>query len=75
MQKSVEYLGHKLDASGLHPTTAKIKAVVDAPTQKNLNELKSYLWQGRQSRCDKWGKSLTTFQDQLKNSIDLIFKL
>ena len=44
MQKSVEYLGHKLDASGLHPTTAKIKAVVDATTQKNLSELKSYLW-------------------------------
>ena len=44
MQKSVEYLEHKLDASGLHPTTAKIKAVVDAPTQKNLSELKSYLW-------------------------------
>ena len=44
MQKSVEYLGHKLDASGLHPTTAKIKAVVDTPTQKNMSELKSYLW-------------------------------
>ena len=43
MQKSVEYLGHKLDASGLHLTTTKIKAVVDAPTQKNLSELKSYL--------------------------------
>ena len=43
MQKSVEYLGHKVDADGLHPTTAKIKAVVDAPTPKNLSELKSYL--------------------------------
>ena len=43
MQKSVEYLGHKVDADGLHPTTAKIKAVVDAPTPKNLSELKSCL--------------------------------
>ena len=43
MQKSVEYLGHKVDADGLHPTTAKIKAVVEAPTPKNLSELKSYL--------------------------------
>ena len=43
MQKSVEYLGHKVDADRLHPTTAKIKAVVDAPTPKNLSELKSYL--------------------------------
>ena len=43
MQKSVEYLGHKVNADGLHPTTAKIKAVVEAPTPKNLSELKSYL--------------------------------
>ena len=43
LQQSVEYLGHTIDASGLHPTTAKIKAVVDAPTPKNLSELKSYL--------------------------------
>ena len=43
MQKSVEYLGHKVDVDGLHPTTAKIKAVVDAPTPKNLSELKSCL--------------------------------
>ena len=39
----MEYLGHKVDTDGLHLTTAKIKAVVDAPTPKNLNELKSYL--------------------------------
>ena len=32
MQKSVEYLGHKVDVDRLHPTTAK-----------NLSELKSYL--------------------------------
>ena len=43
LKQSVEYLGHKIDASRLHPTTAKIKAVVDAPTPKNLSELKSYL--------------------------------
>ena len=43
LQKSVEYLGHRIDASGLHPTEAKVKAIVDAPTPKNLSELKSYL--------------------------------
>ena len=42
-QQSVEYLGHKIDASGLHPTTAKVKTVVNAPIPKNLSELKSYL--------------------------------
>ena len=39
----MEYLGHRIDASGLHPTEAKVKAIVDAPTAKNLSELKSYL--------------------------------
>ena len=39
----MEYLGHRIDASGLHPTEAKVKAIVDAPTPKNLSELKSYL--------------------------------
>ena len=36
-------MGHKLDADRLHPTTAKIKAMVDAPSPKNLSELKSLL--------------------------------
>ena len=37
----MEYLGNKIDSSGIHPTSAKIKAIVDAPTPKNLSELKS----------------------------------
>ena len=43
LQQSVEYLGHKIDSSGIHPMSAKIKAIVDAPTPKNVSELKSYL--------------------------------
>ena len=43
LQQSVEYLGHKIDSSGIDPTSAKIKAMVEAPTPKNLSELKSYL--------------------------------
>ena len=30
LQQSVEYLGHKIDSSRIHPTTAKIKAIADA---------------------------------------------
>ena len=43
MQQSVEYLGHRIDATGLHPTSDKIKAIVDAPEPTTISELKSYL--------------------------------
>ena len=32
-----------IDASGLHPSTEKLKAVRDAPAPKNITELKAYL--------------------------------
>ena len=41
MQKSVQYLGHVVDAVGIHATDAKLKAIVDAP--KNVTELRSFL--------------------------------
>ena len=31
MKESVEYLGHKIDATGLHPLPAKVKAMREAP--------------------------------------------
>ena len=43
LQQSVEYLGLKIDATGLHPTPNKIQVIVDAPEPSNLSELKSYL--------------------------------
>ena len=39
----VEYLGHVIDASGLHPTQEKVKAIQEAPEPKNLVELRSFL--------------------------------
>ena len=39
----IEYLGHRIDVIGLHPTSNKIKAIVDAPEPTTLSELKSYL--------------------------------
>ena len=39
----VEYLGHVIDASGLHPTQEKVKAIQEAPEPKNLVELCSFL--------------------------------
>ena len=43
LQSSIEYLGHRVDAEGLHPTTDKLRAVVEAPTPKNIQELRSFL--------------------------------
>ena len=40
---SVEYLGHIVDATGLHPTESKVRAVTQAPVPQNVTELKSYL--------------------------------
>ena len=39
----VVYLGHRIDAAGLHPTLEKVQAVRDAPVPRNVSELKSYL--------------------------------
>ena len=43
MAKSVQYLGHIIDAEGLHPVSDKIVAIQQAPPPKNVSELKSYL--------------------------------
>ena len=41
--ESVEYLGHIIDKDGLHPSPNKVKAIRDAPTPKNVTELKAFL--------------------------------
>ena len=43
MTKSVSYLGYIIAAEGLHPTKEKLQAIRDAPSPKNLTQLKSYL--------------------------------
>ena len=43
MQPSVEYLGYIVDKDGLHATTAKIEAIVNAPKPRNVQELRSFL--------------------------------
>ena len=43
MLPSVVYLGHKIDAQGLHPLLEKVKAIKDMPKLRNVFELKSYL--------------------------------
>lgn len=43
LRDEVCYLGHKVNAQGLHPMEAKVKAISDAPTPSNVTELKAYL--------------------------------
>ena len=43
MCESVDYLGHRIDATGLHTLSSKVKAVQNAPQPKNVQELRSFL--------------------------------
>ena len=39
----VDYLGHQISQSGLHPTEEKVRAIVEAPAPHNVTQLKSFL--------------------------------
>ena len=40
---TVEFLGYKIDANGLHPLPEKVRAIKCAPKPRNVTELKAYL--------------------------------
>ena len=42
-QKSVVYLGHRLDAEDIHPTSEKLKAIIEAQKPCDVKQLHSYL--------------------------------
>ena len=58
LKESVEYLGHKVDASGLHPLSRKVEAIVQAPDLQNVQQLRSFL--GLLNYYGKFIKNLTT---------------
>ena len=43
LQDSVEYLGHCIDAQGVHTSETKLKAIVEVPKPRNVQELRSFL--------------------------------
>ena len=43
MKESCVYLGHRLDAEGIHPTDEKLLALQNAPKPKSISALRSYL--------------------------------
>ena len=42
-RRQVRYLGHKIDAKGLHKTDDKVKAITDAPIPTDVGQLRSFL--------------------------------
>lgn len=43
LQDEVEYLGHQVDAEGLHLVESKVRAIAEAPSPTTVTELKAYL--------------------------------
>lgn len=43
LKSSVTYLGHRIDAEGIHPTDDKVKAINEAPIPSTKKELQAYL--------------------------------
>ncbi|KAL7839170.1 hypothetical protein SRHO_G00258280 [Serrasalmus rhombeus] len=42
-QESVEYLGHIIDAAGLHKSPEKVRAIIDTPAPGDVSQLRSFL--------------------------------
>ena len=58
MKPSVDYLGHRVDAEGLHTTADKEEALLKAPVPTNVQELHSFL--GLLNYCGKFLPNLAT---------------
>ena len=43
MESSVEYLGHRINASGIHTATKKVNAISKVPVPQNTQQLRSFL--------------------------------
>ena len=42
-KKSLKFLGHVIDSTGLHTSPDKVKAIIDAPCPTNVAQLRSFL--------------------------------
>ncbi|XP_059420209.1 uncharacterized protein K02A2.6-like [Carassius carassius] len=58
LQNEVEYLGHVVNAEGLHPVQSKVRAIEEAPSPTTVTELKAYL--GLLNYYNKFLPSLAT---------------
>ena len=65
LKSSVEYLGHRIDAEGLHAMPSKLQAIVQAPAPKNVQELRSFL--GLLNYYGKFIPNLASLMQPLNN--------
>ena len=63
MRPTVTYLGHKIDADGLHPVPDRVTAIQEAPSPKSVSQLRSFL--GMLSYYSKFLPSLSTILQPL----------
>ena len=63
LQPLFEYLGHQVDADGLHTLPSKVSAIVQAPESENEQQLRSYL--GLLNYYSKFISNLATVIDPL----------
>lgn len=66
-QPPVEYLGHIIDATGLHKAPAKAKAIVEAPPPQNVSQLRSF-----QGLLNYYGKFISQLATLLKPLHELL---
>ena len=64
-QSSVEYLGHLIDAEGLHALPSKVAAILQAPEPQNIQQLRSFL--GLINYYSKFVPNLSTVLHPLNN--------
>ena len=58
--KSVDYLGHVFDCSGVYPNPNKIKSILEAPPPKTTKQVQSFL-----GLCNYYSRFIPKFTDTL----------
>ena len=69
LKPRIVYLGHVIDENGLHPTDDKIAALKQAPTPKNVTQLRSFL-----GLINYYSKFLPNLSTKLRPLYNLLLK-
>ena len=69
LQPQIQYLGHIIDANGLHPSADKILAIKNAPQPKSVSELHAFL-----GMINYYGKFLPNLSAKLNPLYSLLSK-